>query len=63
MAAPTTDPNTDPNRPVLNRRDILAFAGVAATTISASATQPAAAAIRPSDIVMMDAVTLADDLL
>ena len=56
MAAPTTDPN----RSVVNRRDILALAGAAATTISAATTQPATAGIRPSDIVMMDAVTLAD---
>src|SRR6516225_9209912 len=56
MAAPTTDPN----RSVVNRRDILALAGAAATTISAATTQPATAGIRPSDIMMMDAVTLAD---
>ena len=56
MAAPTTDPN----RSILNRRDILALAGAAATTVSTATTQPAAAATRPSDIVMMDAVTLAD---
>jgi amidase len=56
MAAPTTDPNQS----VPSRRDILALAGAAATTVSAATTQPAAAAIRPSDIVMMDAVTLAD---
>jgi amidase len=44
----------------LNRRDVLGLAGMMATTIAAMSTQSAFAAVRPSDIVMMDAGTLAD---
>src|SRR5438874_1782191 len=53
------NPTDSSNRSELNRRDVFVLAGAAVTTASSIIPQPVSAAIRPSDIVMMDAVGLA----
>ena len=55
-----TSATTNSNQPVLNRRSVFVLAtGAAATAASNTVTQPVSAAIRPSDVVMMDAIGLA----
>jgi len=58
LVSPTTTDSDDPN---LDRRALLGLAtGVAASAAAPSLVQAAPAAVQPSSIVMLDAVTLAD---
>jgi len=58
LVPPTTTDSDDPN---LDRRALLGLAtGVAASAAAPSLVQAAPAAVQPSSIVMLDAVTLAD---
>ena len=51
---------SESNQPELDRRSVLGVAaGAVVTAATSSVPQPASAAIRPSDIVMMDASALA----
>src|ERR1700690_3023498 len=57
MASPITNSN---QHELLDRRSVLVMATGAATFVASNAvTQPVSAAVRPSDVVMMDAVALA----
>src|SRR5262245_47518135 len=59
MAEQATSSNSE--KLALNRRDVLAWAGAAATMGAAQAmATPASPAFRVSDLVMVDAITLAD---
>ena len=58
MASPITNSN---ERELLDRRSVLVMATGAATAVASNAvTRPVSAAVRSSDVVMMDAVALAD---
>jgi hypothetical protein len=51
---------SEPNQPELNRRSVLGVAaGVAVTAAASAVPQPVSAGTHPSDIVLMDATTLA----
>jgi len=51
---------SESNQPELDRRSVLGVAaGAVVTAATSSVPQPASAASRPSDIVMMDATALA----
>ena len=59
MAEQSTSSNSE--KSILNRRDVLAWAGAAATMGAAQAmATPAYSAFHVSDLVMVDAITLAD---
>jgi hypothetical protein len=51
---------SESNQPEVNRRSVLGAATAAAVSVAASSVpQPVSAGTRPSEIVMMDAITLA----